>query len=33
MYIKYSVEDLEIAMEDFFEGAPSSPHNRRRSHG
>ncbi|RLN34901.1 exocyst complex component EXO70B1 [Panicum miliaceum] len=32
-YIKYSVEDLEIAMEDFFEGAPSSPHNRRRSHG
>ena len=33
MYIKYSVEDLEIAMADFFEGAPSSPHNRRRSHG
>ncbi|CAN6196069.1 unnamed protein product [Urochloa humidicola] len=33
LYIKYSVEDLEIAMADFFEGAPPSPHNRRRSHG
>ncbi|KAF8657816.1 hypothetical protein HU200_059978 [Digitaria exilis] len=33
LYIKYSVEDLEIAMADFFEGAPPSQHNRRRSHG
>ncbi|CAN6210776.1 unnamed protein product [Urochloa humidicola] len=33
LYIKYSVEDLEIAMGDFFEGAPPLPHNRRRSHG
>jgi exocyst complex protein 7 len=33
LYIKYSVEDLEIAMADFFEGAPPSPHNRRRSYG
>ncbi|KAK3123579.1 hypothetical protein QOZ80_8AG0633050 [Eleusine coracana subsp. coracana] len=33
LYIKYSVEDLEIAVGDFFEGVPPSPHNRRRSHG
>ncbi|XP_062194040.1 exocyst complex component EXO70B1-like [Phragmites australis] len=33
LYIKYSVEDLEIVMADFFEGASPSPHNRRRSHG
>ncbi|CAL5088155.1 unnamed protein product [Urochloa decumbens] len=33
LYIKYSVEDLEIAMADFFEGAPPTPHNRRKSHG
>jgi exocyst complex component 7 len=33
LYIKYAVEDLEIAMADFFEGAPAAPHNRRRSHG
>ncbi|XP_062199630.1 exocyst complex component EXO70A1-like [Phragmites australis] len=33
LYIKYSVEDLEIAMADFFEAASPSPHNRRRSHG
>ncbi|KAL6846201.1 hypothetical protein ACP4OV_023649 [Aristida adscensionis] len=33
LYIKYSVEDLEIAMLDFFEGASTSQHNRRRSHG
>ncbi|WVZ65081.1 hypothetical protein U9M48_014502 [Paspalum notatum var. saurae] len=33
LYIKYSVEDLEMAMADFFEGAPPSQHNRRRSHG
>ncbi|OEL20316.1 Exocyst complex component EXO70B1 [Dichanthelium oligosanthes] len=33
LYIKYSVEDLEISMADFFEGAPPLPHNRRRSHG
>jgi exocyst complex component 7 len=32
LYIKYSVEDLEITMADFFEGSPP-PHNRRRSHG
>jgi exocyst complex component 7 len=33
LYIKYSVEDLEIAMADFFEGTPAAPYNRRRSHG
>ncbi|KAL6858766.1 hypothetical protein ACP4OV_017768 [Aristida adscensionis] len=33
LYIKYSVEDLEISVGDFFEGVPPSPHNRRRSHG
>ncbi|XP_062196323.1 exocyst complex component EXO70B1-like [Phragmites australis] len=33
LYIKYSVEDLEIAVGDFFEGVPPSPHSRRRSHG
>ncbi|CAO2163134.1 unnamed protein product [Urochloa humidicola] len=33
LYIKYSVEDLEIEVGDFFEGVPPSPHNRRRSHG
>ncbi|KAL5220282.1 hypothetical protein ABZP36_024995 [Zizania latifolia] len=33
MYIKYSAEDLEIAVNDFFEGTPPSPHCRRRSHG
>ncbi|XP_066397412.1 exocyst complex component EXO70B1-like [Miscanthus floridulus] len=33
LYIKYTVEDLEIAMADFFEGSPPPPHNRRRSHG
>ncbi|ONM22177.1 Exocyst complex component EXO70B1 [Zea mays] len=33
LYIKYSVDDLEIAMADFFEGSPPSLHNRRRSHG
>ncbi|PWZ25864.1 Exocyst complex component EXO70B1 [Zea mays] len=33
LYIKYSVEDLEIAVGDFFEGVPPSPHHRRRSHG
>ncbi|CAM0951516.1 unnamed protein product [Alopecurus aequalis] len=32
LYIKYSVDDLEIAVTDFFEGAPPPP-NRRRSHG
>ncbi|RWV83264.1 hypothetical protein BHE74_00043823 [Ensete ventricosum] len=32
MYIKYSVEDLEIALSDFFEGCAPSLHNRRRSH-
>lgn len=30
-YIKYSVEDLEIAVLDFFEGYPVSLHLRRRS--
>ncbi|XP_037459833.1 exocyst complex component EXO70B1-like [Triticum dicoccoides] len=33
LYIKHSAEDLENAVNDFFEGAPPSPHNRRRSHG
>jgi exocyst complex component 7 len=28
LYIKYSVEDLEIAVGDFFEGVPPTPHNR-----
>ncbi|PIA27607.1 hypothetical protein AQUCO_07600050v1 [Aquilegia coerulea] len=31
MYIKYSVEDLEIAVLDFFEGVAASMHIRRRS--
>lgn len=31
-YIKYSVEDLENAVLDFFEGCPVSQHLRRRSH-
>ncbi|XP_027335199.1 exocyst complex component EXO70A1-like isoform X2 [Abrus precatorius] len=30
-YIKYSVEDLEDAVLDFFEGIPVSQHMRRRS--
>ncbi|KAK6148764.1 hypothetical protein DH2020_016289 [Rehmannia glutinosa] len=30
-YIKYSVEDLENAVLDFFEGFPVSQHSRRRS--
>ncbi|XP_011012017.1 PREDICTED: exocyst complex component EXO70A1-like [Populus euphratica] len=30
-YIKYSVEDLESAVLDFFEGSPASQHLRRRS--
>ncbi|CAA0829465.1 exocyst subunit exo70 family protein D1 [Striga hermonthica] len=30
-YIKYSVEDLENAVLDFFEGYPVSQHSRRRS--
>lgn len=30
-YIKYSVEDLEDAVLDFFEGIPVSQHTRRRS--
>ncbi|KAK4791589.1 hypothetical protein SAY86_032002 [Trapa natans] len=30
-YIKYTVEDLETAVLDFFEGFPVSPHLRRRS--
>jgi exocyst complex protein 7 len=30
-YIKYSVEDLENAVWDFFEGYPVSQHLRRRS--
>ncbi|XVF74287.1 hypothetical protein PTKIN_Ptkin13bG0098100 [Pterospermum kingtungense] len=30
-YIKYSVEDLETAVLDFFEGYPGSQHLRRRS--
>ncbi|KAK9142150.1 hypothetical protein Syun_011550 [Stephania yunnanensis] len=33
MYIKYSVEDLEAAVLDFFEGYPASLHMRRRSQG
>jgi len=33
LYIKYSVDDLEISVLDFFEGSPPPPHNRRRSHG
>ncbi|GFP91683.1 exocyst complex component exo70a1 [Phtheirospermum japonicum] len=32
-YIKYSVEDLENAVLDFFEGYPVSQHSRRRSDG
>ncbi|XP_057976355.1 exocyst complex component EXO70A1-like [Malania oleifera] len=31
-YIKYSVEDLETAVLDFFEGYQVSQHPRRRSH-
>ncbi|XP_043703234.1 exocyst complex component EXO70A1-like [Telopea speciosissima] len=31
MYIKYSVEDLETAVLDFFEGFPISQHPKRRS--
>ncbi|KAL6496919.1 hypothetical protein OROGR_028848 [Orobanche gracilis] len=30
-YIKYSVEDLDSAVLDFFEGHPVSQHSRRRS--
>lgn len=30
-YIKYSVEDLEAALLDFFEGYQAAPHVRRRS--
>lgn len=30
-YIKYSVEDLEAAVLDFFEGYPTSQHLRKRS--
>ncbi|CAI0419213.1 unnamed protein product [Linum tenue] len=30
-YIKYSVEDLESAVLDFFEGCPVSQHSRKRS--
>lgn len=30
-YIKYSVEDLESALLDFFEGHQAAPHIRRRS--
>ncbi|KAL6656073.1 hypothetical protein ACP70R_006899 [Stipagrostis hirtigluma subsp. patula] len=33
LYIKYSVEDIEMATSDFFEGASPSPHIKRRSHG
>ncbi|XP_031490814.1 exocyst complex component EXO70A1-like [Nymphaea colorata] len=29
-YIKYSVDDLEIALGDFFEGSPGSGHHSRR---
>ncbi|XP_074560950.1 exocyst complex component EXO70B1-like [Curcuma longa] len=32
LYIKYSVEDLEMALSDFFEGCTPSQHNRRRPH-
>ncbi|KAG6520895.1 exocyst complex component EXO70B1-like [Zingiber officinale] len=32
LYIKYTVEDLEMALSDFFEGFNPSQHNRRRSH-
>ncbi|XP_058108662.1 exocyst complex component EXO70A1-like [Magnolia sinica] len=32
MYIKYSVEDLESALLDFFEGCAVSVHIRRKSH-
>ncbi|KAH0453493.1 hypothetical protein IEQ34_017817 [Dendrobium chrysotoxum] len=32
MYIKYSAEDLEIALSDFFEGCPPPLHGRRKSH-
>ncbi|CAN8321876.1 unnamed protein product [Cochlearia groenlandica] len=31
-YLKYSVEDLETAVLDFFEGYSTAPHLRRRSH-
>jgi hypothetical protein len=33
LYIKHSAEDLENYVNDLFEGAPPTPHNRRRSHG
>lgn len=32
MYIRYSVEDLEVALSELFEGSSPSLHNRRRSH-
>jgi exocyst complex protein 7 len=32
IYIRYSVEDLETAVLDFFEGFPVIQHGRRRSH-
>ncbi|KAK8965761.1 hypothetical protein KSP40_PGU010446 [Platanthera guangdongensis] len=31
LYIKYSAEDLEIALSDFFEGCPPPVHRRRKS--
>jgi hypothetical protein len=33
LYIKYSVDDLEVSVSDFFEGSPPPPNSRRRSHG
>ncbi|PKA53576.1 hypothetical protein AXF42_Ash009072 [Apostasia shenzhenica] len=32
MYVKYSAEDLETALSDFFEGCPPPLHGRRKSH-
>ncbi|XP_020573996.1 exocyst complex component EXO70B1-like [Phalaenopsis equestris] len=32
MYIKYSAEDLELALSDFFEGCPPPLQGRRKSH-
>ncbi|KAJ6847518.1 exocyst complex component EXO70A1-like [Iris pallida] len=32
MYIKYSVEDLELALADFFEGCPPNLLSRKKSH-